>query len=81
VQRFKEPIAAAITGEHSAGAIGAVGSRCQADDQQRNFGPTQVRDGFTPVIFILVLPSFFVRNLLTMFNQSRATLTAYDLII
>jgi len=64
-----EPIAAAVTGEHSPGAIGAVGSGRQSDDEQPSRRGSEPRNRSTPVLLISIRGPLLACDLLSPLDQ------------
>ncbi len=78
VERLVEPVAARVSGEHSARAIGSVRGRSQAHDEDPRVGISEPRHGFTPVVVIHELPLFLIGNPLAVRPESRTQLALGD---
>ena len=80
VHRSVQPVAAAVTGEHSSGSVGAVGRRGETDDHQLGLGIAEARDASTPVVPVGVGRSLLDRDLFSPVDQPRARSTLRDLL-
>src|SRR5262245_9268222 len=76
-----KPLAAAIAGEHAAGAVGAVGGWSEADDQEVGLRRAEVRHGTAPIIVVQKGPPLFGCDLPAILAQPRAALAGDDLLI
>ena len=54
----EQEIATAIACEHAAGAVRAMGSRGESEDEKPGVRVAETRDGFAPVCLIFVGPAF-----------------------
>jgi len=67
-----QKIAGGIAGEHAPGAVGTMGARGQANNEQAGLRVTKTGDGTPPVIPIAVGFAFEARHFLTPFCETRA---------
>jgi len=74
-----EEVAGAITGEDAAGAVGAVGSGGEADDDEAGFRVTEGGYGAAPVIVAEIGPAFHAGDGLAVFAEARALVAGDDL--
>ena len=77
MQRSKQPVAAAIAGEHAARSIGAMRSRGEPDHDEASVRVAEPRYGPPPVLLIAVRRTFLGGNVLTPFDEA-GTLPAID---
>ena len=70
VEGAEKKVSAPVTREHSTGAVGSVGRRCQPQDQQMSRSGSERGNGFSPVGPVQKCASFFSRYLLTVLNQA-----------
>ena len=73
-----EPLAAAIAGEHPAGAVGSVRRRRQADDQEPCPRVAKVRHRPAPVVASEESLAFFTGDVAAILAQPRARLASDD---
>lgn len=78
MERFIEPLAAAIARKHASCPVSSVRSRRQPHDKKRGRGLAECRDGTTPVFFRPVPAHFLQRYPLPPFDQPRTLATLYD---
>ena len=76
----EQPIATAITGEHSTGAIRAMSSRSETEDHDRRGGITEAWNRPTPIVVVAIRSAFVERNLLPPFDQPGAGTTPNDVV-
>jgi hypothetical protein len=81
VQGSKEPIAASVTGEDSAGSISAVSGRRESDDQDSRGSIAEAWDRTAPVVLIPEAPDFFLGDAFAPFDQPRTLPTFDDLLL
>lgn len=81
VESLKKKVPAPIAREHSTGAIGSVGGRRQAQDEQVSRLGSQGGNRFPPVGPIPECTSLFSCHLLTMFDQAWAKSALDDLVL
>jgi len=68
----EEKIAAAVAGEDAAGAVGAMGAGCKADDPEGRIRIAEARDGFTPIFESGVGAALLAGDVFTIGSQTRA---------
>src|SRR6266478_47445 len=76
-KRLIEKISRAVTGEDSAGAVGAVRRRGQPENQQHGFRIAETRYGLAPVCPLAIRAPFFARYFFAIGHQPR-TFAAHD---
>ncbi len=72
VEGAEKKVSTPVTREHSTGAIGSVGRRCQPQDQQVSRSGSERGDGFSPVGPVQKCASLFSSYLLTVLDQTWA---------
>jgi len=73
MQGGEEEIARAISGEHSSGAIGAMGGGGEADDPDPRIWIAKAGNGFAPVVPFDESAAFFLRDIEAVIAQPRTT--------
>ena len=68
VQSPIEPVTAAVASKDATGAIGAVRSRCQSNNQQLRLCVAKIGNRFTPVLLINECPPFGVSYVVAVFD-------------
>jgi putative FmdB family regulatory protein len=81
MQRPEQPIAAAVSGEHWPGTVGAVGGRCKPDDQMKRIRITKRGHRLAPIILVQVGSLFLLGNLLPPCNESRTEAASDHLLV
>jgi hypothetical protein len=72
VQRSKEPVATSIPGEHTPGAIAAVGGRRETYYEQSRSRIAEAWDWLGPIVVICKAPNFLDPHALSPLNETRA---------
>ena len=78
VERVVEEVSRAVAGEHAAGAVGSVGARREADDEQARRGVAERRDGLAPVVPAAVRAALYRGNPAAVGDQAGAALAGDD---
>src|SRR5512143_3751035 len=71
VQSAVEPVAAAIAGKHSPGAISAVGGRRETDDEQPRLRIAEARQRLGPIGLTLIAARRYLRDPFAPAHQAR----------
>jgi hypothetical protein len=61
-----------VAGERAAGAVGAVGSGCEAEDDDPGLRVSEAGDGLAPVVVVFVSAPFIASDGFTVDDQSGA---------
>src|SRR5882672_1683729 len=78
VQGLVQPVAARVSGEHTAGAVSAVRGGGETDHQKTRASIAESRDRFAPVLPLQELALLVARDLPAIRAQPRATLARHD---
>src|SRR4029077_10501144 len=77
VQYWIHEVAGSVSGERTAGAIGAMGAGSESEDEDAGMGITKAGNGLSPVLAVAVRPALLAANLLAILDQT-ATSRAGD---
>ena len=80
VHRAKQPVTAAVTGEHSASAVGTMRTRCKTQHHDARIGITKASDWFTPIVVVTVRRTFVTSNGLTPAHEAWASFATLNLL-
>ena len=78
VECLVEEIAGAVAGEDAAGAVGAVGSGGESDDDEAGLGVAERGDGAAPVGFVAVGAALGLGDVLAVFAEAGALVAIDD---
>ena len=81
VEGLVEEIAGAIAGEDAAGAVGAVGTGGEADDDEAGFGIAEGGDGEAPVGFVAIGAALGLGDGLAVLAEAGALVAVGDLFL
>jgi hypothetical protein len=81
MQPFHEERARSIPGEHAAGSIATMSSRCQPNYEKPGCRIAKSRQRLAPVSIIAKCGPLFSSDFFTMFNKTRTTATGDDFLV
>ena len=79
MHRAEQPVAAAVAGEHPAGAVGTVGGRRQTEHDDAGGRVAEARHRATPVVVVAERGALVAGHLLAPLDEARAGPAADDL--
>ena len=81
VKQWVEEGAGAVTGERAAGAVGAVGTGGQAQEEDAGSLVAEAGDGAGPILVVAVGAAFFAGDGIAVCAEARAALAGDDLLV
>lgn len=81
VEHAVQDVAGAVAGEHAAGAVGAMGSGGEAEDEDAGVGVAERGDGASPIGLITVGAALEFRNFRSVRAEAGTAATSYDFLL